>query len=290
MTIALQLAINILIPTALYGLIAAGFSVFYAVSRVQHLAIGASAAGAGYTFFVLLKSGFSLPLAVLAVLAVAATIGLLCNALVYERLISRQRFSSLVAIAGSIMLLLIGQSVLLMIFGSQPKSVPLALAQMRFEVLGASVTLNQLISVPLALVIILAFFLYLKYSRIGVAIRAASDNPEVAEIVGINTRRVRYYAMLLISLLAGVAGVLLALEFNLEPYASNLQAIRGFARTIVGGIGSVPGVLLSGLLMDGAEHIGGFFLNSSYKELYSFVIVFLFLLLRPQGLFGTKQN
>lgn len=290
MTIALQLIINILIPTALYGLVAAGFSVFYAVSRVQHMAIGASTTGAGYAFFALLKSGFSLPLAIFTALVVAAIIGLVCNALVYERLISRQRFSSLVAIAGSIMLLLIGQSILLMIFGSQPKSAPLALAQTRFEVLGASVTLNQLISVPLALALLLVFFLYLKYSRVGVAIRATSDNPEVAEIVGINTQQVRYYTMLLISLLAGVAGILLALEFNLEPYASNMHAIRGFARTIVGGIGSVPGVLFSGLLMDGAEHIGGFLLNSSYKELYSFVIVFLFLLFRPQGLLGAKRD
>ena len=290
MTIILQLLINILIPTALFGLIAAGFSIFYAVSRVQHLAIGASASAAGYTFFALVRAGVGIPVALFFAILVSIVIGLLCNALVYERLQKRRWFSSLVALLSSVMLLLIFQSVLLIIFGSQPKAVPLLSFQQRFEFFGASLTLIQLIVVPTS-----AFFLgilafYLKRSKIGVAIQATTDNQEVAELIGINTRRIRYLTMLLASLAAGLAGVFIALEFNLEPYASNLQAIRAFGRTIVGGTGSIAGVIVAGLFIDTAEHVGGFLLTSTYKEIYSFAIVFLFLLFRPQGILGQKRE
>ena len=109
-------------------------------------------------------------------------------------------------------------------------------------------------------------------------------------MVGVNTRRIREYTMFFVSVLAGLAGVLIAIDYNLEPYASNLHAIRAYGRTIIGGVGSIPGVLLAGLITDTAENLGGFLFNSSYKEVYSFLIVFLFLLFRPQGMFGNKKD
>lgn len=290
MSIALQLAINILIPTALFGLVAAGFSVFYVLSRVQHLAIGASTTGAGYAFLAMLKAGWGVPLAVVGALFVAVAIGLFCNIVVYERLQNRRVFSALVALVSSVMLLLIAQSVILMFFGSQPKIVPLPALQQRFEILGASITLVQIIIIPLTVLILAALAAYLRYSRLGTAIRATADNPEVAEIIGVSTRRIRGYAMALISLVAGIAGILIALEFNLEPFASNMHAIKAFGRTIIGGTGSIFGVILAGLITETAEQGGGFLLSSSFKEVYSFIIVFLFLLFRPQGLLGVKRE
>lgn len=290
MSIALQLLINILIPTALFGLVAAGFSVFYAVSRVQHLAIGASVSVAGYLFFALASAGMSLPLAGVAAIAASVAAGYLCNALIYERLQGRRWFSSLVALVSSVMLLLIFQSLLLIFFGSQPKAVPLPAAGRVFEIGGASLTLIQAIVIPLGFALLSAFALYLKYSKLGMAIRATADNSESAEVLGINTRKIRYLTMLLVSGIAGVAGIFIALEFNLEPYASNMHAIRAFGRTIVGGTGSIAGVLLSGFLIDTAEQAGGYFATSTYKELYSFLIVFLFLLFRPQGILGAKRD
>jgi len=290
MSTSIQLLINILIPTALFGLVAAGFSVFYALSRVQHLAIGASVSGAGYAFLYAIKAGFGVPPAVILALAAAVAIGLFCNIAVYERLQGRRVFSALVALVSSIMLLLIAQSLILMLFGSQPKSIPLPALQRRFEIFGASITAVQIIILPLTVFVLSAFTLYLKNSRLGTAVRAAADNPEVAEIIGINTRRLRNYAMTLISLVAGIAGILIAIEFNLEPFASNMHAIKAFGRTIVGGTGSVAGAMLAGLLTETAEQGGGFLLSSSFKEVYSFLVVFLFLLLRPQGLFGQKKE
>lgn len=96
--------------------------------------------------------------------------------------------------------------------------------------------------------------------------------------------------MFLASLITGIAGVLIAIEFNLEPYASTMHAVRAFGRTIVGGTGSIPGVLLASFIMDGSEHIGGYAITSTYKELYTFVIIFLFLLFRPYGLLGQKRD
>lgn len=290
MSTALQLFFNIVIPTTLFGLVAAGFSIFYSVSRIQHMAIGASVSAAGYIFFYFLKHTGNIVLAIAAAVAVSLLIGFLSNALVYERLQKRRWFSSLVALLSSVMLLLLFQSIILIIFGSQPKSVPLLAAQERYEILGASITKAELFAIPTGLILIAAFAAYLKYSRLGVAIRATADNPEVAEIIGVSTRKIRYITILLASLIAGIAGILIALEFNLEPYASNLHAIRAYGRTIIGGTGSIIGVLVSGLIIDTTEHLGGFFMTSTYKELYSFAIVFIFLLIRPAGIFGSHKR
>ncbi len=290
MSTALQLLINIAIQTTLLGLVAAGFSVFYSVSGVQHLSHGAIITGAGYVFLGLLKAGAGIPLALLGALLSAVVVGSLCNFMIYERLQKRRWFSSLLALMSSLILLSGLQSVLLIIWGSQPRTIPLQGIHGRLEVFGASITTFQIFTISLALILIGAFTLYLKYSRLGLSIRATADNPEMAEIIGVSTRRVRYLTMGIISFLGGLAGVLIALEYNLDPYASTLHAVRMFARTIVAGVGSVPGVLASGLLIDSAENIGGYFISSSFKDAYSFILVFLFLLFRPQGLFGSKKE
>lgn len=290
MTVALQLAVNILIATALYGLIASGFSVFYAVSRVQHLAYGGVVTGAGYIFLALLERGAGVLMATLGAIATAMLLGLLCNALLYERLQNRRVFSSLVALISSLILLTALQSIILLGFGSRPKVVPLEAVHASVEIGGAVITVIQIVSIVAGALLIAGFALYLKYSRLGMAIRATADNPEVAEVIGINTKKIRYLTMLISSLLAGVAGVLIAIEYNLEPYASTLHAVRAFARTIVAGVGSPLGVLPAGIMMDGAENIGGYFLSNSFKEVYAFMVVVLFLFLRPQGMFGPKRE
>ena len=246
--------------------------------------------GAGYIFLTLLRAGVILPLAVFGALIAALLTGLLCNFFLYERLQKRRAFSSLVALIASLILLSGLQSILLIIWGSQPRVIPLEGLHSRLDIFGASLTPLQIITITVSLFLIGLFTLYLKRSRFGMAIRATADNPEMAEIIGINTRRVRYLTMALTSFIGGVAGVLLALEYSLDPYASTLHAVRMFARTIVAGVGSVPGVLFSGLLIDGAENLGGYFISSSFKDAYSFIIVFLFLLLRPRGLFGPKKD
>lgn len=290
MTIALQLLINIIIPVSLFSLIAAGFSVFFSVSRVQHMAIGASVAAAGYGLFALSdKIGFSM--AFIAAIILSIMVGLLANVVVYERLQKRRWFSEEVMLVASIMILLLSQSVFLFMFGSQPKSISApAWTYERLNFSTISITRGEIALVCIAFAALAGFALYLRYSRLGIAMRAVADNREVAEVIGINTRRMRYIAMVLISILAGLAGALIATEYNLEPYASSLQAVRGYGRTIIGGIGSIPGVLLASVLTDGAENIGAFFVSSSYKEVFSFLFVFIFLLVRPWGLFGKKRD
>ncbi len=290
MSIALQLLINILIPVSLFSLIAAGFSVFFSVSRVQHMAIGASIAASGYGLFAL-SSRIGFPLAFIGAIVASIVVGLLANALVYERLQKRRWFSEEVMLVASIMILLLSQSVFLFIFGSQPKSIsaPEWMYQ-RLEFATISVTWGEIALVCIAFAALAGFALYLRYSRLGVAMRAVADNREVAEVIGINTRRMRYITIVLVSCLAGLAGALIATEYNLEPYASSLQAVRAYGRTIIGGIGSIPGALLASVLTDGAENIGAFFVSSSYKEIFSFLFVFVFLLVRPWGLFGKKRD
>lgn len=290
MSVFLQLAINILIPTALFGLVAAGFTLFCGVSRVLHLTIGASVTAAGYVFAAAIKAGFSIPIAILCAVVSAIAIGLFANTVLYEPLRAKGRFSVTTALIASLALLLGIQSVFLIVFGSQPKSIDLPFLQTRFDFFGASITLTQLLSLAIAAIVCAGFSLYLRYCRLGVALRATSDNPEVAEIVGINTKRIRALAITLASLLAGIGGILIALEYNLEPHAAATHAIRAFSRTIVGGVGSIPGVIVSGLLIESGENLGAFFISSSYQSILTFTLIFLFLIFRPQGIFGSRKE
>jgi branched-chain amino acid transport system permease protein len=130
----------------------------------------------------------------------------------------------------------------------------------------------------------------MKKTKIGKAMRAVSDNKDVAEILGISSEKIYNWSFIIGSAIAGIAGILISLEQSLEPTMGTGLIIKGFTAAIIGGIGSIPGAILGAFLLGFAENFGIWYLPSGYKDAIAFVLLFLFLLFRPNGILGIKRS
>lgn len=290
MSIFLQLLFTIITLTSLYALVSVGFTLIYAVSGVLHVAQGVVVLEGAYVFIALVQRGVHPLLAGSASVVVGITTGLLINAIVFERLRRRGRASPVGALIASVALLMLGTNLLLLIFGPATKTLAFLETAPRFHWFGATANAVDLFVVAAAIAVLGAVAGGYRWTKTGIALRAVADNSTVAEIIGINTRRIRHLAFALGSGLAAIAGILFALKFGLEPNQSLPVALKAFGRAVVGGIGSIPGAILGNLILETAENVGAFYVSSAFKDVFSFIVIFLFLLLRPHGVLGQRRD
>ncbi len=279
-----QLLLNGIIAGAIYALVAAGFSLIYSVAKFMHFAHGGVVAAAAY--FMLFFSGF-LPNTLAIIIALLATVllGLAMDAIVYQPLRKRKTSSAVLLIA-SISLMILIQSFILMIAGADVKTIPLAEKNQVFDFLTTRITLIQVIIIGVAVLLMAFLYWLMKHTRLGKAMRAVADNNTVAQTVGVNPNRMYQAAFAIGSFLAGIAGILIGMEQNLYPYMGLALVIKGFTGAVVGGITSVPGAIVGSFLLGIVENLGIWYLPSGYKDAIAFVLLFVFLLVRPQGIMG----
>lgn len=287
MEIVVQLLFHAILAGAVYALIAAGLSFIYATTRVFHLAHGAVVAFSGYVFWFLSeRTGWNMILAGLVACVIAVFLGLLMNELVYEPL-RRRKTKGLGYLIATIALLLMGNAFIIAIFGASSQS--LGVQTEVIEILGARISVLQISIIAIALFFLLLLGFISKRTKFGKAMRATADNEMVTEVLGIKTQFIRRMTFAIGSLLGGIAGILVALEFNLEPNMGVFLVIKGFAGAVIGGVGSMTGAIAGSVLLGGVEQAAVWFWGSGWKSAMAFVLLFLFLLLRPQGLFGKKR-
>ena len=130
----------------------------------------------------------------------------------------------------------------------------------------------------------------MKKTKLGKSMRALADNKDVAQVVGINPEKVYSYTFIIASFLAAIAGILIGLDQNLFPRLGFVFIVKGFISAVVGGINSVPGAIVGGFFIGLVENLGIWFLPSGYKDAISFTILLIFLIFRPQGILGRKEN
>src|SRR3989344_5029838 len=290
MEIALQLLINTLIPAALFGLMASGFSVFLNVAKIVDLSQGALVLILGYSFFAALQHGATILIGILLSSVVTITVALLINGFIYERLRRNRKLSQVIAMIASAGVLLLLQNSFLAIFGSRTKVINLPIKNLEPIAFGdATITWWQIIIVTVSALAWIALYSFLKKTRVGTALRATADNAEVAEIVGISARVSRRNAMLIAATVCSIAGILASLEYNLDPNQGVDIAIKDFSRAVIGGVGSVPGAMLGSFVIQTAEELGGWFWNAAYKQVISLMLVFIFLIWKPTGILGKKK-
>ncbi len=290
MSIAAQLIVNGLIAGAIYALVASGFSLIYSTCKFIHFAHGAAVMLAAYLLY-LLFSVLGIPIAGAVFLSVAGSvlIGYLMNLLVYRQL-RKRKASSVILLIASVALLILLESVVVIIFGANVKTINALPLQQGVHLLGAIITPLQIVIVISALVLLALLYVFMNKTRIGKAMRAVADNKDVAEICGISSERIYSISIMMGSGIAGIAGILVSLEQNLEPIMGTHLIIKGFTGAIIGGIHSVPGAVLGSFLLGLTENIGIWFLPSGYKDAIAFVILLGFLLMKPQGIIGTKRG
>jgi len=290
MSIIFQLLINGIIAGAIYALVASGFSLIYNTCKFVNFAHGAVVAFSAYiVYFFFSTLNFNFGFSVVFALLFASILGWAMNHFVYKRFRDRKASNSILLIASFGLLILI-ESLILILFGADVKTINYIQVTKGIEIFGAIITPLQIFIVVSSAVIFLALFLFMKKTKLGKAMRAVSNNKDVAEILGINSQTIYSWSFIIGSFIAGIAGILIGLEQNLEPTMGTNLIVKGFTAAIIGGVGNVYGAILGALLLGLAENFGIWYLPSGYKDAIAFIILFIFLLFKPKGLFGIKRE
>lgn len=284
-----QLIVNGIIAGAIYALMAASFSLIFNIVKFMDLSPGAVfvvAAFSAYFFNVTLGLNFGLSF-VLALL-IAGIVVVLINSLVYRPL-RKRKASTFIILLSSFGVFLFITGVILLLFGAEVRTFGLPITK-GYELFGAIITKVQIVLIVVSLVLFLLMYLFMNHTKLGKAMRATSDNPQIASTLGINVEKTITQTFILSAILTGVAGILVALEQNLEHSMGFVVILKGLTASVIGGIGNVPAALIGGFLIGIVENLGIWYLPSGYKDAIAFVILIIFLLFKPSGIFGVKTR
>ncbi|MBI2558682.1 branched-chain amino acid ABC transporter permease [Candidatus Woesearchaeota archaeon] len=285
-----QLIVNGLIAGSIYALAASGFSLAYYVIRFLHFAQGAAIAIAAYALFTLSNQvGLNGILSILLTISIAVAATLLMNYAVYTPL-RKRKATGVILLISSLAILTFTASLIRALFGPSTKTLLLSKHNKSFDFGLFTITSIQLAIIISAVLLFLLLWILMRKTRLGKAMRALSDNKEVAQVVGINPEKIYTYTFIIAGIFAGISGILIGLEQNLYPRMSVIIIVKGFISSVVGGINSVPGAIIGGLFIGLVENLGIWFLPSGYKDAISFSILLLFLLLRPRGILGRGMR
>lgn len=285
-----QLILNGIIAGSIYALIAMSFTVIYRTVRFFHLAHGAVyTAGAyfAYTLIILLKLNFILSFLLSIVLAGILGIGI--DRLVYYPL-RKQNASNLIFLLASFGVFIFLQNLIQLIYGAQILTIRTGPVKEGHYFLGAVITNIQITILLVSVILMILLWLFIQRTKLGKAMRAVSDDHVAANVVGINPEKIILISFAIGSALAGAAGILISYETNIEPTMGFSAILKGIIASIIGGIGSIPGAVLGGFFLGLAENLGIWKIQSGWKDAISFVILIIFLLIKPQGIFGTKTE
>ena len=274
---------------SMYGLMALGFYLTYAVSGTVNFAQGSSMMlGAVLTFTFAQTLGWPLLAALPLALALCALYGLVVERLAVRPFASRGSNAWLMS---TVALGIVLDNLVMFTFGKEPRSLPSPLAQAPLEIggLGLGVYPLQLLIPLVGLALAAALHALSRRTRWGVALLAVVQNPNAARLMGIPVRRAIMAAFAVSTLFAGVAGALVAPLFNVQADMGTLFGLKAFVVAILGGITSAWGVMIAGLLFGVVEALITVALGSGYTQIISFTLVIVMLAVRPNGLFGRAD-
>jgi branched-chain amino acid transport system permease protein len=287
--------INGLALGAMYALIALGYTMVYGVLRLinfAHADVMMVGAFAGYFAARGLNVGrdpalWKVAVVFAAAMAACAALGLIIERLAYRPLRNSPRLNALITAIG-VSLLLENGGQLPFVFGTDIRSMPdLVRGEPLATIAGATLDSIQVMgfATALALMVVLHFVVF--HTRLGTAMRAVSHNPEVASLMGIGVDAVIAFTFALGSALAGGAGVLYAMAFtSIDPVMGLLPGLKAFVAAVLGGIGSIKGAMVGGMVLGVSEYLVVFLGYSGYKDAVAFAILIVILLVKPTGLFG----
>jgi len=285
---------------AIYALIAIGYTMVYGIIGMINFAHGEIYMIGAYVGLVTLSaigvnSGLPVPFIILAMLVVAVVVtsvyGYAIEKVAYAPLRGGPRLVPLISAIGMSIFLqnwvAIGQ-------GARDMAVPaLVTGSVQFT-LGSDFVVtapySRIMIIVVTVLLMIALSLFIKYSRIGRASRACSQDLRMANLLGIDTNRIISFTFVIGAMLAAVGGVLIALAVGkLNPFIGFLAGIKAFTAAVLGGIGSIPGAMLGGVLLGLAETFAAAYISSQYKDIVAFGLLVFILLFRPTGLLGKPE-
>jgi len=282
-----QSILNGILAGCIYALFAMGLTLIYGVLNFVNFAHGELIMWGAYFLYFLMGKPFGLPLPIALIPALFLTIllGIGMDRFVFKPLRTANRLTLLIAALGLSFLLRNGAQFL---WGAELRTYGFEIKR-GLRILGISITLNQVAIILTSIVCIVFVYLLFHRSRLGKSMRAVSDNLELARVVGIDSKHAIQFAWVIASVLAGVGGILLALDTNLQPGMGLINLVKAFAATLLGGVGNIWGALLGGIVIGLAENLGVLVISPGYKDAIAFGIMVLMLLIRPSALLGRQE-
>jgi len=304
MDIFLQQLVNGVVLGSIYALVALGYTMVYGILGLINFAHGEvvmiGAMIALTVIQLLIGSGIPLPgpliaaLGLLIAMPTCMALGYVIERVAYRPLRAAPRLAALITAIGVSILL---QNAAMMIWGRQYHSFPALLPAASHTLAGATVDDLQIFIVVLAAAIMAGLLALVHRTRLGRAMRATSQNPEVAGLMGVNINTVISITFVIGSALAAIAGIMVAAYYGIAHYFMGFMlGLKAFTAAVLGGIGNLAGAMLGGLLLGlieslGAGYIGpltGGILGSHYQDVFAFVVLILVLVFRPSGLLGEQ--
>lgn len=268
------------------ALVALGFGLIFHVCGFFHFAHGGVYALGAYAAYALIRLlGWPIWCAVPSAILIAALAGATIDLFVYRPL-QRIRATPLAILIASLGLLLVIQNGLSFAFGDDTKSFRVGDVSEGYSFLGARITTIQVVTILTVIVVFGSLNFLFSFSGFGKRLRAVANDPELATVFGVNTKSVVTITFMLGSVVAGLAAILAAFDTDLTPVMGFKALLGAVVAVIVGGRGSIPGILLGGLLVGMAQHLVVWKLPAQWQDTSVFIILVAFLLFRPQGFLG----
>lgn len=284
-----QQIVNGLTLGMVYALIAVGYSLVFGILRLMNMAHGSVYAFGAHMALMILGMNFGMVPAVIGAIILTGILNIIIDRGILAPLRNRKapNITGLISVVGVSYII---QNMLMLVFGSQKKLFPKLFDLGIIHIGGVEFTATQMAIALISIILLVVLTVVIRYTRIGLAMRAAQKNTLAAKYVGIDVRNVISFTFFLGGVSAAIAGVLISGYYEMVYSTMGTEmGLRAFSAAVLGGIGVLHGSVVGGIIVGVAEALAVTFLGGTFKDATAFIILFLVLLIRPTGLFG-KEN
>jgi branched-chain amino acid transport system permease protein len=288
MQVLLQSLLNGILLGGLYAAIGLGMSLIFGIMGLINLAHGDLIIVSTYMSMVIaIQFSGNIFTALLITVLVMIVVGFFCQSVLINRVVDKGAEPPLLITFGLSVIL---ENVLQQIFGADAKSIPTKLAvENVITTPWFSISAIYLIDFVVSILVILSLHFIIMKTYFGRAIRATSGDVVASELVGLNTKRIYAMTMALAMVTASIAGLLVGMTFTYYPTTGTEYLIIAFGVVVIGGMGSLVGTLLGGIILGLAQILGSYFFGMAYQLFFGYVVLLVILTFRPQGLFANTK-
>lgn len=276
---------------SIYALIALGYTMVYGIAKMLNFAHGDVIMIGGFMVYTVVSTwGMNPWLGIVAAIVVCTLLGILIERVAYKPLRQATSLAVLITAIGVSYFL---QNIALLIFGANPKSFTSVVTIPDWQLAGGQLTISgeTILTISLSLVIMIVLMLFINKTKPGKAMKAVSEDRGAAQLMGVNVNGTITLTFAIGSALAAIAGVLLCSTYpQISPYTGAMPGIKAFVAAVFGGIGSIPGAMIGGVLLGVIEILGKAFISSEVADAIVFAVLIVVLVVKPTGILGKKIN
>ena len=270
----------------IYILLATGLNIIFGVMKLVNFAHGQLLMiGAYIAFAAATALGLNAYIAILVAMGLVALIGVGLERFTFRKVLGTEKLNEIFVSLG---LIYVFENVAVLLWGNRSQQIASPFQGLQLSLGEVSIGYDRLLAISVVIVILIALFLLLKKTKIGLAMRATSQKSTASMLMGVNIEKVYIFTFALGAALAGAAGALYGIIFPFNPSIGALPTIKAFAIIILGGLGSIPGAVIGGLLYGIAENTAVYFLGGIWQDAIAFALLIIVLVIRPTGIFGEK--